>query len=241
MAGRTTLSRRSLRLLTAQYDGALLHLDRRIGELERELRSLELLDDTVVIVLSDHGESFGEHGLLDHQYGLFEHMVRIPLVTRLPNGRDAGSREPHYVQIKDLFSTLLRWAGSPNGSEPAGPTGLGGLTIRDAVITEYLVPNTAAMRRRFPDMDPSRFDIAMRAVVLGGNKLVQRSDGDTRLFDLQLDPTETKDFARQRPELVKQLAGILARDAGDWSRRPAVAVPGSSAEVQERLKALGYL
>ena len=84
------------------YDGAIASIDQEIGRLLDELRRRGVLDNTIVIVTSDHGEQFGEHGLNGHGNSLYLPLLRVPLVIRYPP-RVAGSiRADEPVTLRDL-------------------------------------------------------------------------------------------------------------------------------------------
>ena len=72
-----------------------------------ELRRHRLLDHTLVIIASDHGENIGEHGLMSHAYSLHDTLIRVPLIMRYPERFPAGQRVTQQVQLTDLFPTIL--------------------------------------------------------------------------------------------------------------------------------------
>jgi arylsulfatase A-like enzyme len=236
MAGALTLSPQQVRDLQALYDGCLFYLDAQVGRLVVRLKQLGLYEETLFIVTSDHGESFGEHGLFDHQYGLFEHLVATPFIVRLPHGEERGWRNPALFQHVDLMPALLQVAGGGSVDRLLEPG-------RQAVLTEYLVPNLRQFHRRFPDMDVAPFDSPQRAILRDGYKLIVRRDGATALYDLAQDQGETQDMAATRPALAQWLRDELAAQLGPWpepaSRETQPAA--ETEELQERLKALGYL
>ena len=97
--------------LRGLYDGAIASIDQEIGRLLDELRRRGVLDDTIVIVTSDHGEQFGEHGLNGHGNSLYLPLLRVPLVIRYPP-RVAGSiRADEPVTLRDLAATVIDLAG----------------------------------------------------------------------------------------------------------------------------------
>jgi arylsulfatase A-like enzyme len=95
----------------ALYDGGIANIDRRFGEIIELLRRTGGLDDTLIIVTADHGELFGEHGIYGHDLGLYDPLIHVPLVMRLPGRVPAGARIDAPVQLVDLFPTVLELTG----------------------------------------------------------------------------------------------------------------------------------
>lgn len=243
MARRLTLSKQDLEDLKALYDGCLYYLDRQVGLLNSRLRDLGLSDRTLMIVTSDHGESFGEHELMDHQFGLYEHLLSVPLVMRLPGERGGPTNDDRIVQHVDLVPTILDLVGSAREESISESThSLLDEPSRDAAFAEYLVPNLRQFHRRFPEVDVSRFDRAMRAIRTDRFKLIADRDGSTQLYDLTTDSEEREDLSAHRPDLVAQLQDRLTEFLGDWPA-PVAGDPAHDGhdDVRERLEQLGYL
>lgn len=242
MAGELELSPREIAGIRALYDGSLYYLDQQVGRLVSQLKERGIFEQTIVLITSDHGESFGEHGLFDHQYGLYEHLLRVPLVAHFPNGSLSGERIKHMIQLVDLFPILKRLVGGPNcGLEPEDYVFLR-KPIRALALSEYLVPNLKAIHRRFPNADVSRFDKPLRAMINKEYKLILRRDGTCELYNLINDPGETVDLSATKREKAAELEARLAALLGPW--------PGSGQaasqfkldeELRERLEAMGYL
>lgn len=252
MAGALSLSAQELELIRAQYDGCLTYLDAQVGRLAAHLQKLGRFEDTIFIVTSDHGESFGEHGLHDHQYGLYEHLLRVPLVARFPGARWAGEHIPGWIQHVDLPGLLLSLvdaAESPPDEQAIhqrsvrhGALLSGSLPSRDVLLAEYLHPNLRPFQRRFPRLDASRFDRPLRSIRVGDSKLILGRDGRRELYDLAADPGELYDLSSLQPGLADDLEQRLLAELGPWPEPAQGSTPGALAgEVRERLEALGYL
>lgn len=106
------------------YRREVRQADRMAGVLLDGLRGRGLLDDTLVVVLADHGEEFFEHGGFEHGHTLMPEVTRIPLIVRLPDGRGAGTLVSRPATLLDLVPTLCREAG---WTPPAGLPGSDGL------------------------------------------------------------------------------------------------------------------
>jgi arylsulfatase A-like enzyme len=89
------------------YDGSISYVDAEIESLIRRLSARGLLDHTALVIASDHGEAFGEHGLFGHGQNVYRHLVHVPLILRLPASIPAGRRVQAPVSLLDLPATIL--------------------------------------------------------------------------------------------------------------------------------------
>lgn len=101
-----------------RYDSEIRYIDYHLGELLRELDRRGVLDETVVIVTSDHGEHFGEHDLTNHGNSLYTALLRIPLIIRFPSRVPPGVRLSTATSSRHLARTMLDFAGVPSDSLP---------------------------------------------------------------------------------------------------------------------------
>jgi arylsulfatase len=210
-------------ILRYLYDRGVEEVDRQLGMMFSELRRRGLFDDLLIVLTSDHGEAFLEHGKVLHGH-TWEEVLRVPLIIKWPGGERAGERVEVPSGALDLAPTLLRAAGLPTD----------GLPGRDLRRLEVARPVFAG----------SNFDL----VVDGRWKaVIDPRDGGRRLFDLLVDPAERRDLAAERPAEFERLAGLI-RDRAERERRFARQLDAASdrrreltEEERERLRALGYL
>lgn len=201
---------RNLKHFVARYDAALNHVDSRVGEFLAKLREMGLEKNTIFILSADHGEMLGEHGLLNHTQGLYEPVLRVPLMIRHPGLQGlAGRRVTQQIQRIDLMPTILDIAGvnSP-GLELQGRSFLPLLKDQGAPWREY-----AFARNKRNLAKASDFYIEERIVRGGCWKLhhyLYRAGYE--LYDICKDPLETKDLAQKRPEIVSKLSFELLRN-----------------------------
>lgn len=203
--------------LEEQYDGEIGYLDTHLGRLFDGLRERGALDRTLVIVTSDHGEHFGEHGLMDHKMSLYEPLIHVPLILRYP-GAAAPGRVSSPVQTNDVFPTVLALAGSDRAAPPGSRSLLAPGEGRRHTFAEFARPKIflEMMARRFPGADYAGFDRSLRAVRGDGFKLIRPSKGEVELYDLRHDPDERRNLAPERPEVVERLGAVLeAFEAGE--------------------------
>ena len=217
------------------YDGEIRFTDEAFGELLDGLDALGLSDDTLVVMTSDHGEEFGEHGGYKHGHTLHRELLDVPLVIRAPGF--AARRVDARVGLIDVMPTVLDLLGLPPGDEAEG---------RSLV---------AAMRGRpDPHLESRTMLFELRlflaghafGVIEGDLKLIfDPKTKDTQLFDLRTDPHEQRDLSSERPEDVTRLLASLRKlrsaaldKAGGYDKAPRLDL---SADIRENLRLLGYL
>ncbi len=221
------------------YAGDVYTADHLLGELVRLLRERGLLDDTVLVVTSDHGENLGDHGFVDHQFGVFETLLAVPLVVRAPGRLPVGVRDDP-VSLADLYATVLDVAGV-DAPVPRRCRSLLGPPAEAGrpVVAEYAGVNEPLLRELKglnPDLDEARLALAYETVRVGDLRLTVGSDGSVALYDLARDPGERVNLACERPGAVDSLKAHL----------PAFPRGGNEGidvgpEMREWLRSLGYI
>jgi len=220
------LTREDLEYLESLYDGEIRYTDTVLGRLFSELETCGFLDRAVVIVTSDHGEEFGEHGGLLHRGTLYEELIHVPLITA-GAGVEVGVVDPALVSLIDVAPTILTVAGLPVPGVMEG---------RSLFVRPPDIPWSE--QRVF-----SQYGSNLYSIRTPRWKLVDRpAVGRSQLFDLRRDPGETRDVAAERPTVVEKLLGELAAWRHARARRhddegPA---PEISEAARQDLRALGY-
>lgn len=239
MFGRELYSEAELQAIRGVYDASLRDLDRATGELVDELGRRGLLEDTLVILTSDHGENLGDHGLFGHRYCVYDTLARVPLVVRYP-GRERAGREPRPVSTLDVVPTVLAFAGIDEAA--AGPS------ADSAVVTELRVAMPRSLAGTpLPASEWPRWQRPITALVLGDWKLLEYADGERRLFDLARDPGELRDLSADDPDTLQRLVEELEawRQGCGRSAQPLgedmEVRRGLSPRAQRELEALGYV
>jgi arylsulfatase A-like enzyme len=242
---------RELQAIGDVFDATLLDLDIATKTLFDLLAERGLLDASVVILTSDHGENLGEHGQLDHKYNIYDTLIRVPLLVRYPHGRHAG-RVDAPVSTRDIHATALALADldvpSASGSATPLPLHDRDLPVRPA-FSEMIAPVPAALDRvseRFPEFDAEPWRRRMRSIERGAFKLITISDGEVELFDLSKDPTEEKNLSAADPtraaELQRELdTWVTSFPHFDPTAHERLESPDAlSPSVREQLRVLGY-
>ena len=226
-----------LRNMVARYDGEILFCDYWLGRLLEGLRAMRLFDKSLIIVTSDHGEEFYEHGGWDHGQSLFEELIHIPLIIKLPGGSHKGAVVDRLVRHLDVAPTILDVMGSPKHADMDGASLL--------PFVEGLSAEPPPSLVSLSELDRGGGRIA-RAIRTPRTKLIEASLSEEEvslLFDLEEDPQETKDLFKQRTRLARKLSETLRDLQG---QALAKAMEGSdsvkiSGSLEQRLKALGYM
>ena len=233
-----------LEIMSSTYDACLAELDDLFRDLLDTLQSAGALENTVIVLTSDHGEHLGEHHILDHQYSLYEPLLRVPLIVR-DDRRFAPGREFRPVMSHDLFPTLLELAGV---EVPTGTRAVSLLSPREdrVRLAEYV----GVFRDAFPAVEPlhpgwdrTPWEREIRALYRGGNKLILWSDGHRELFVPARDPGETADRAAAAEKVTRAMSGALAVLV-DELQKTAIdrEGPGTMTEEhRELLRSLGYI
>jgi arylsulfatase A-like enzyme len=219
-----------LEVLNALYDGELAYLDSQLGDLFANLRSRGLLDRSIVVIASDHGEEFMEHGRVLHCETQFETSIHVPLIIRLPEAKRRG-RISALVENLDLVPTIADYLGL-KVDVPFEGTSLRPLIERGQPVH----PTTETLQ------------YALRSTTDGQAKLIFDSSlgagakGRFALFDLVADPMEQRDRLTADPETYRRLrAHLEARLKKAEGDLTAAATLGAAQESERRLKSLGYL
>jgi arylsulfatase A-like enzyme len=248
IAGVELLSETDLALWRDLYLAEVAYTDHCLGQLVDWLQRTGRLDDTLVIAVADHGENLGEHGLLNHQYCVYDTLLRVPMVMRCPALLPAGRRVSHQVQTLDLFRTILDVAGIEAPFSASKD-----LRSEDAqrsfVVGENGIPRVPHPRdlARFglQSEQLARFARGLTALRTDTHKLIVGTDGTVELYAWRDDPGEENNLASRHPEVVDALQKMLAR----WQEEHQV-VRGEEREerwevdnraVEARLRALGYI
>jgi arylsulfatase A-like enzyme len=172
------------------YDGGIAYLDRQLETLIGGLRARAALDHTLLIVLADHGESFGEHGLFTHRSALYDELVRVPLLMRWPGVVPAGRRLETPVSIADIAATVLDLLPPGPPSQVPGES-LAALWAEPASDSRRSYPVQELARMPFDEFNwVPAFSGAMRAVTTTRWHYIEHERLGAELYDLEHDPGE---------------------------------------------------
>ena len=200
-------------VLSDLYDGELAYLDAIVGELIDDLRGRGVLDQTLVIVTSDHGENLGDHELVEHRTNLYETVLHVPLLVRYPAAFAAGTRVSAPVSLVDVVPTVLALTRSQvpatlgamlPGRSLVGPEG-----ADDRPIVAEDSASRELMNRYTKPFDEHYFTRSLKSLREGTWKFIWSSDGRHELFDLAGDPGETTNLMDREPERGRTMEARL--------------------------------
>ena len=214
-------------------------VDALVGRLIDQLIGLELLDETLVIVTSDHGENIGEHGRIDHARSMYETTIHVPLVLRYPPRLVAGTVDDRIVSLIDVFPTIEDAAGIANEDAAARS-----LLSPDRITPEFVVaeaerPTTGIrlLAQDFPAEVSSPIDERLKMLRTRRHKIVWHEKGDPEVYDLAQDPAQ-KPTLERLAALMTEILDTNAERSLAYPKKTTTHIPD---EVFDELEALGYV
>jgi choline-sulfatase len=244
---------------TALYDGAIAAADEWLGEVVRNLRASGLYDRTLIVFTSDHGEQLGERppipnypgeGIHDtHGLSLFEELVHIPLIVKLPRSLLAGTRISSLSRSVDLMPTILdvlevkrptdlegaslRASWSPSSKRPEA------LAYSESLATDYEKKSVRSLRYKYI------VGIPKEVVAKRGRAYLPKRPKDQELYDLLADPEERRNLLDGASEPARLLAEHMDEELR-WINlhvrsKTTLGEAPVRPEVLERLRGLGYI
>lgn len=231
------MSSADVEFLRARYDAEIRYQDDLIRELVDGLRARGLLENTAIVITSDHGEEFKEHGDLSHQYKTYDELMHVPLVVVRPGDLRKGQRIANPVSLVDLGRTLLDLAGQYRQEFPG--RSLVGLLDGIEESPRSIVGHASTL-------PPGTSELVEREMYVEGQwKLVRNlRPGTKEVYDLAADPREQRDLSATRPEDLGRLERAFLAWRQSTERRKLGELPDNvqdSPELRERLQKLGYL
>jgi arylsulfatase A-like enzyme len=240
------------------YDAEVAYQDQLLAELFAQLDQPELRENTLVIMVGDHGEMLGEHNLMGHGLGLYQELIHVPLLIRFPGQKD-GQRVSEPVSTTYLFHTVLEAAGFDKiESAYAPPVRVGDFSLRDMHQAPRSV-NRRVFSEAYPPMNLIKIIENLEPRILDAFhcesihwtvyadifKLLRIDNVQDELFNLVDDPQEIHDLsqdAERRAEMAdtldKHLTWAFARTPDNLEDQAGNL---NDEHVLERLRGLGYI
>lgn len=213
------------------YDGEIAYADHELGRLIAWMKSARLYDRSALVILSDHGESLGEHGESEHGFFIYNSTAHIPLIVKPParQGFQASRISPP-VETTAVAATLLQLAGFPAASEKQFHSGLD-LKSRDGAddvaYSETFYPFSSFGWSPLHALQTSRYHFIEAP--------------SPELYDLKTDPQEKNNIISQQAASVSVLKDKLQKLLAQNPYRPTGTTSSVSPDAQEKLQALGYV
>lgn len=247
--GKYDLTDRERALIRGLYRGELAYVDDALDRLCRALQAEDEWQDTVLVVLGDHGENIGEHGFLGHQYNIYDTLLHVPLVVYGGAFVDSAPNDETFVQVPDVVPTLLDAAEldaprlrdqcQAHSFYPGAPGG------RERVFAEYIAPqpSVGTLEAQFGDLPDYAYDYdrTLRVIRTDEYKLIHGSDGLEELYRVADDPAERIDRSEAEPERTEELRGELEEWLASFDHADASDQVSVTGATRERLSNLGYM
>jgi arylsulfatase A-like enzyme len=202
-----------------------------------------MLEDTLLIILSDHGENFGDHGLASHQFCLYDSLLHVPLIMVYPDVIPKRRQISNLASLIDVFPTVLDIAKVEGFND--GIQGRSLFPFEDEKIHDFVFAESGeTLRDPPPQFQPIRkkleqVDKAAKCVRTETDKYILYQDGRQELYNIEKDPLERVNIASQNPDRAEHLKELVENGL-DLSYFGPLRWKRQSKEVEERLRALGY-
>ncbi len=234
------------------YDAEIRYTDESLVQpLMDTLKKLDLYDNTMIILTSDHGEEFFEHSSWEHSHSLYNETIKIPLIIKFFGSKYAGKKIKNFARIIDIMPTILHELDiNASHQKPDGKSLVGLIEERKEGKSERVVVSELAsnvMKRHIPKK---------MAISRGSHKFILNQDYDSEglayffspppelesmeVYDLLTDPDELINKARENPQLARDLLEFL-NTYNVQKRKVDPEEAKMIPELREQLKALGYI
>ncbi|RMG77136.1 MAG: sulfatase [Chloroflexi bacterium] len=240
------------------YNAEVAHQDYHLGRLLRYLKDSGALEDTLVIIATDHGEGHGDHHFFGHSFVVYQELVHVPLVISYPQMFPVGKRIQTNVSTRRIFHTVLDVAGitppidesNPNAdvknlslarSTNCAPDSENGLVFAEAFPPQTLL---SVIEHHHPHLIESMLlTCVRRGVYQDSHKLAVANNYIEGLFDIAVDPTEQVNLAEQNRQLATDLQNKISAfvQLAQHYHTDSPYDGSVSPDVINHLKALGYI
>jgi uncharacterized sulfatase len=254
------LNETEARVLSDLYDAEVAYQDSYLGKLLDYLRQRPNADNTLTIIVGDHGDSLGEHNYFGHAFTAYQELIHVPLIMDWPAQFESGERIAAPVSTRRVFHTMLSAAGPLPAATTLSATEVRALSLAEVVRGRDVEAGTAyaeiypplnfvrAIEHRTPGLIEQFRCLDMRRAIVRDNlKLIQLDDDPDELFDLAQDTLELDNLISQRPADKATLNQQLNRhiDLAEAQRATLLAGAtlelGENPELLQRLRGLGYI
>lgn len=247
LAGEERFDQTDFQIMRNLYEAEVAIADEQVGEIVKILERHKVLDETLLIITSDHGENLGEHGMIDHLFSMHETTVHIPLIVRYPERFESGVINGDLVSLVDIVPTVLDVCGLVDKDAPADTEQLS-LCSPDRRRRQFVVAENdrpingiELMKEQYPDFDASTIDHKWRMIRDDQYKLIWAVDKKVELYDLANDRAEQIDLAEREPAIRDHLLAQLKdwMKATESGRVPEMFI-SEDEESNQALTSVGY-
>ena len=227
-----------LQLLHRFYRASIRSIDHRIQRVVESLQRHGRWENTLLVVTSDHGQAFGERGMMYHRFRVDESMIRIPLWVRFPRSAHANRRAEGWASLVDIVPTVLELVGH-GSSDGLDGRSLATLVDRPRQDPVLAIADGTMGERWIPSSRLAELDRVAVAVFAEGTKVTYtESPDETHAYDILQDPREARDVWADRGPQLGYWSGLAQETVVKLRSTPQST---QAPEVLERLRAWGYL
>jgi len=246
MVGEHEYSERDLDIMSKVYDASIRDLDRYTASILAALETRGRLENTIVVITSDHGENLGERHLMLHKYAVNNALTRVPFIVHYPKGLKPG-RNAEPVSVADTFRLVAEIG---DLALPAGMReSLAAEPSRqiDGVVAEFNAVAPKSLRKLqqdYPSANVIPLRATWRAIELGEFKYSRASDGRQELYNILSDPHEGRDVVGEQVDDALDMSTMLdawVDSVPEFKRGKENRAEDKDRELDDALKALGYL
>ena len=224
--------------VVAQYDGEISQVDVEVGRIVAALKARGCWDNTIILLMADHGECFGEGNFYFDHHGLYDAVTRVALLLRVPGLTDR--RENALVSTEDILPTLSGLAGLRKPPYPLTGTSLLPVLEGSTDAVRSYVVSSEATRQASLALRTAEWKLILPIVADAEGRPLPDVYGrprcpDPLLFDLRTDPAEQHDLHAERPDMLAEMLGRL-----DAWRAEMAHVTGEPDPIQAQGLSLPY-
>ena len=232
-------------ILEALYNGELTYTDYRVKELYDFLADRGILENTLLIITSDHGDELGEHNMLYHSLCLYDTILRVPLIIRHPEFFKRGAAAKEQVQLLDIFPTILDMLGFEGIEDIEGQSFLGG-SQREIAVAEYFGFHHTVdlIKETFPGLNHDvleKYDRRLKVLRTNQHKLIRVPNDTDELYDLNADPGEQNNIIHQEEGIAEELRDKLKTWESSFQSEEIESETAIDERTRKRLRNLGYI
>ena len=209
------------------------------------LNNLNLLDNTLLIIIADHGENFGEHQLMGHMYCLYDTLLHVPMIIRYPKLFPPKTKSSQLVQSVDIFPTILDIIGTYSEFEEH----LQGYSLlkqdegstRPFAIAELPIKSLSNTAKKYPGFDWSSYERELKCIRTKRFKYIWSSNGKDELYDIIEDATEENNLIESHHKKAAELKEQLFSQLSSFKTDNHTEDIEIDKDLKKHLAGLGYI
>lgn len=211
------------------YDGEIAYMDENIGKVLKKLKDLNLNDNTIIIVVGDHGESLGQHQEITHAMFVYNATQHVPLIVHIPGEHKQRIKE--VVRLMDIAPTVA------DLTNVTFPEAIQGVSLLPMMNAQEKKERFAYSESLYPELHYGWSPVV--AITTNQYKFINVPKPE--LYDRITDPQETKNLIQEKASIAKVLKGELEEMNKKYARSDIGGLQKMDPETEERLRSLGYL